>query len=471
MELEGVCNVNNSAYHTYGRREEAARLELEDQESLCLALHSVNEKRFYESFYHRLGWINAEYFSSPEALQPKIEREWTGHIRSLSGKKVYSWNVLAEMVREQFSGYFLRKRTPAQDWKLCSSICYLRSGTLQKRREAVRILEKFQGEHAIKAYEVRLHDYTADFSDVFSKFTKGREVPAGLVQNWLDHSSFEWHNQDFEDTVRREYGYWPFAYGASYWEKSAVQDFSYSFAHCTKAPFVYEGESKRSLEFIYESICTLAAASHRERCLNYRLTHLREAGALPAQLKRTRLVAALENQIQGGFKSRDDWPQWLREATGLVKAERRPCNRQQALPVPASDGVPGQWDGEASDGSALSSPTSDDDLDEEVSRPRQQQQLPADVLSAVKSAQRELAVLMDCEFSLPDLHDIINKLPRLLSTRITLAMTASPWYPLRNSKRGLLGCARWVDLALVKALYSPARRGRHLLCDAEGECL
>eukprot|EP00973_Karenia_brevis_P004488 614802-Karenia_brevis.AAC.1 len=87
------------------------------------------------------------------------------------------------------------------------------------------------------------------------------------------------------------------------------------------APFVYEGDGRATLEGIYASICRLAAASDRELVLLNRLKILKEDGRSPIELKRVRLVAAMENQIPRGFQTRDEWPQWLHEADGIVGAQ------------------------------------------------------------------------------------------------------------------------------------------------------
>eukprot|EP00973_Karenia_brevis_P095311 12426759-Karenia_brevis.AAC.1 len=123
-------------------------------------------------------------------------------------------------------------------------MAFLRAGTLQERCAAACALEKFKEQHAIKAYEVRLHDYIPNFRAVFEEFTKARCVPASVVENWLDHVSLGRYNKDFEEAVRREYGYWPFAYGCRNFERLAIHSFSRSFAYCTEAPFVYEGQSR-----------------------------------------------------------------------------------------------------------------------------------------------------------------------------------------------------------------------------------
>eukprot|EP00973_Karenia_brevis_P091198 12406330-Karenia_brevis.AAC.2 len=325
-------------------------MEWEDQASLCLALPSQTTTCFYKRFLRRFGWIHSEYFSSPLDLQSHVQNDTVCFIRTISENVVYSWNALAAMVREEFSGYFLREQTPEQNWKLYSSMVFLRAGTLQERRAAACALEKFQEQHAIKAFEVRLHEYIPDFRGVFEEFTKGRCVPASAVENWLDHISLERYNKKFEEAVRREYGYWPFAYGCRAFERCAINSFSRSFAHCTKAPFVYEGQSRAVLEDIYKSICELSAASRREHCLNVRLRLLQESGDSSDDLKKIRLVEAMKNQIGKpfGFQSEADWPRWLRDMGGIAKVggDLGDHNKHSGLALPAFVGSPGQWDGE-----------------------------------------------------------------------------------------------------------------------------
>eukprot|EP00973_Karenia_brevis_P093073 12415520-Karenia_brevis.AAC.1 len=221
-EYEGVQNIRNSDLHTYGILDEVARMEWEDQASLCQTMPTRNTVRFYKAFLRDFGWIHAKHFNTPEELQHLVEEGVNRSIVTISEKVVYNWNVLARNLREQFSGYFVRGRDPTNDWELYSSMCRLRVGTAQERREAVCILDSFQKDKAIRASEVRLHEYTCDFEDAFKDFTKGRDLSAATIENWLDRTSPEWYNKDFEDAVRREYGYWPFAYGVHYWERLSL---------------------------------------------------------------------------------------------------------------------------------------------------------------------------------------------------------------------------------------------------------
>jgi len=107
------------------------------------------------------------------------------------------------------------------------------------------------------------------------------------------------------------------------------------FSACTDALFVLEGDSDRN--HIYSSINALAAAHRRQRALNLKCKHLQEAGVGEAELCNVRKRAAMVNQIQGGFSTSDDWPDWLRLTSGIVPRSTggfsRPPNRDE-MPVP-----------------------------------------------------------------------------------------------------------------------------------------
>ena len=83
------------------------------------------------------------------------------------------------------------------------------------------------------------------------------------------------------------------------------------FSACTEAVFVVEGERNASLEKIYTAVVALAAAHHRQRDLNVKCKCLQESGASEVELCNTRKRAAMVNQIEGGFQTSANWPQWL----------------------------------------------------------------------------------------------------------------------------------------------------------------
>ena len=290
-------------------------MEREDHLAMC---EHTNDPYFHRCLL-KFGGYDAQLFVQPMSLM----------------KANQFYTRLQMDIRNEFSGYYVRGETNADDYELYYAIADLRLGSFQEKRQAAHDLQAFRDKNAIKAATISDHDYTAEFYDDFLKFTGGAQVPAVRIEAWLDRNAVESYWPDFEKAVEKEYGAWPCTYGVVAWEKSAVSTFSRKFSACTNAVFVDDSDNGNSLEKIYCSVKALAAARRRQRALNARCSHLQEAGATEAELRLVRKRAAMVNQIDGGFRTSADWPDWLRAASGIVPDSSGCCYRPPATEVHA----------------------------------------------------------------------------------------------------------------------------------------
>jgi len=291
------------------------RVSMEREDHLAMCGHT-NDPYFHRCLL-KFGRYDAQLFVQPMNLM----------------KTNQFFTQLQMAIRNEFSGYYVRGETIADDYELYHAIADLRLGSLQQKRQAAQDLQAFRDKHAIKAASISEHAYTAEFYDDFWKFTRGAQVPAVRIEAWLDRNALESYWQDFEKAVEKEYGAWPFTYGVIAWDKSAVSTFSRKFSACTDAFFVDESDNRNSLEKICCSVMALAAARRRQRALNARCGQLREAGVTEAELRLVQKRAAMVNQIDGGFRTSADWPDWLRAASGIAPDSSGCCYRPPATEV------------------------------------------------------------------------------------------------------------------------------------------
>ena len=131
---------------------------------------------------------------------------------------------------------------------------------------------------------------------------------------------------------------------------------------CTDALYVFEGDSKDSLERIRSCVLALSEAHVRQHTLNVKCKHLQEAGAGEAELRIVQKRAAMVNQIDGGFRTSADWPDWLRATRGIAPFSvgcnyRPPAGEAHAPPV-ITDAALGSYDVD-SDGDSSGAETED----------------------------------------------------------------------------------------------------------------
>eukprot|EP00973_Karenia_brevis_P027737 3822759-Karenia_brevis.AAC.1 len=172
------------------------------------------------SFLHNLAKMPYESFTSHNVLKDVMENP-SRMFQDIDGVTNVFWRHL--------SAYEVRGRQPEEDENLFKKCCEVRNGP--RRCHAAEEIHYFFSRMKIKLQDIQDHAYNGRIFTIFVNFLCNGPINAHCVQALLQES------EDFEGTVREEFGHWPFAYGLKRRHKEAMSAFATIFARCSEAPW------------------------------------------------------------------------------------------------------------------------------------------------------------------------------------------------------------------------------------------
>ena len=249
------------------RKEEIARRKQERQamwrEDLASAVQGLRVPRFT-----RLVQVLQEFPSgvcdSPTALMHWLE----GNTDKLKCWVSPPTALQLMRFRDCFSGYHARGRTGTSDQTLFAQCALAISGVSTERRRAALQLEAFMQHHSITTSDILQHTYTCFALDSFPlhglKSQRAALDPEMLVYR-LNRDCNDSVDARLELALEKTFGAWPFRCGISPWSLSAVTQFAYTFASCSRAPFVTGDTPEPVLEAVYKCLGELADAYEKQQ--------------------------------------------------------------------------------------------------------------------------------------------------------------------------------------------------------------